>query len=314
VELPVELRLRVEALLEGKKVNELRKIAETLSDRYRNESGAGKKLLTKEIEAAVYAEVRMPATYGAVYSACDYMLEHFEGKISTVLDAGAGSGAASFAIADLIDVEKITCLEREGAMRSVGEKLMKGNLPAVWKSMDLTGTALKDKADLVVESYVLNEMTEEHRENVIRNLWNAANEVLLLVEPGTPAGYSVLKKARTILLEQGGHIMAPCTHESPCRLAEDDWCHFTVRVARSKMHKMLKDADVPYEDEKYAFLAVSKKPCSKSELRILRHPFIEKGLVRLEVCTAEENKTLVVKKKDGELYKKARKAKMGDSL
>ena len=314
MELPIELTLQVETLLEGKKTNELKRIAETLSDRYRNESGAGKKLLTKEIEAAVYAAVRMPATYGAVYSACEYMLENFDGEIHTLLDAGAGSGAASFAVSDLVDVEKITCLEREGAMRSVGEKLTKGRIPAVWKNADLVGSKGKDNADLVVESYVLNEMSEEARQKVILNLWDAANEVLLLVEPGTPAGYSVLKEARELLIERGGHILAPCTHETPCRLAEDDWCHFTVRVARSKMHKMLKDADAPYEDEKYSFLAISKKPCKKSDIRILRHPFIEKGLVRLEVCTPEENKTLVVKKKDGDLYKKARKAKMGDSL
>ena len=41
----------------------------------------------------------------------------------------------------------------------------------------------------------------------------------------------------------------------------------------------LKNADLPYEDEKFSYIAISKEKCDNSGLRILRHPMIEKGKV-----------------------------------
>ena len=69
MDLPIELKSASEKLVVGYKQAQLKKIAQDLSDRYRNESGVGKVLLSKDIEAAVYALVRMPATYGAVSDA-----------------------------------------------------------------------------------------------------------------------------------------------------------------------------------------------------------------------------------------------------
>lgn len=66
MDLPIALKTASEKLVVGYKQAQLKKIAQDLSDRYRNESGAGKVLLSKDIEAAVYALVRMPATYGLI--------------------------------------------------------------------------------------------------------------------------------------------------------------------------------------------------------------------------------------------------------
>lgn len=77
---------------------------------------------------------------------------------------------------------------------------------------------------------------------------------------------------------------------------------------------MLKDADVPYEDEKYSYMAFVKQECTRASARILRHPYIDKGQIRLEICTNNDNRSTVVKKKDGKLFKIARKAKHGDSI
>ena len=203
-------------------------------------------------------------------------------------------------------------------MKKIGQSLMKESDTALssarWISMDLISSSISASADLVVASYVLNEMSEKDRTHVLDELWKATKQVLLIVEPGTPVGYNVLNNIRTYLLGKGAHIIAPCPHEKECRISGEDWCHFSCRVQRSKTHKMLKDADVPYEDEKYSYIAFSKDEVSQSKARILRHPFIDKGQITLEVCTATENKTVIVKKKDGALFKAARKAKHGDSI
>ena len=65
---------------------------------------------------------------------------------------------------------------------------------------------------------------------------------------------------------------------------KDDWCHFTCRVPRSQLHKLLKQGDAPYEDEKFAYLALAKSETNKPEARILRHPKIAKGRITLELC------------------------------
>lgn len=318
MEFPIELRLAIQQQLEGCKQSQLKQIAKDLSDRYMNESGTGKKLLTKDIEAAVYAAVRMPATFGAVSDALQYALEVYDGKITSLLDAGAGSGAASWAAEELLSIDNVICLERQGAMRKIGEALMRdgadGLRNARWISADLTAEKITESADLVIASYVMNEMAETDRKSVFKKLWDVSGKMLLIVEPGTPAGFSVIKEARETLLKMGAHIAAPCPHESPCRIGADDWCHFTCRVQRSKLHKLLKDGDVPYEDEKYAYIAFVKEISSHVQSRILRHPQIDKGQVRLEVCGATENKTITVRKKDGQLFKAARKAKCGDGI
>lgn len=318
MDIPIELKLSSEKLVVGYKQAQLKTIAKNLSDRYRNESGTGKVLLSNDIEAVVYTLVRMPATYGAVSDALKYALEYFDGDIKTLLDAGAGSGAATWAANNQLNLERITCIERESAMRRIGETLMKEGGKTLastrWISSDLTREKVASSADLVISSYVLNEMAQKNRHFVLDSLWNSTDKMLLIVEPGTPAGFSVLKDSREYLLSKGAHIVAPCPHESRCRLVEDDWCHFTCRVQRSRIHKMLKDADVPYEDEKYSYMAFVKQECTHASARILRHPYIDKGQIRLEICTKNDNRSTVVKKKDGKLFKFARKAKHGDSI
>lgn len=317
MDLPIELKLGIENHVTSMKHSKLMEDAQSLSNKYRTESGQGKRLLTCNNEAAAYSVVRMPATFGAVYCALDYTLDLSDCTLKSLLDVGAGSGAASWAADSLIDLESIVCLEREAAMRQVGEKLMSSGSKALnnakWIEHDLTVGEITEKADLVVASYVLNELDNDERLKVALKLWNAANKMVLIVEPGTPVGYSNLKKIREYLLEKGAHIVAPCPHENPCDLNEG-WCHFSCRIQRSKLHKQLKTGEVPYEDEKFAYLAISKEEYKNADARVLRHPIIQKGRVSLHVCATDKISKVTISKKDGDLYKQARKAQWGDEI
>ena len=326
MELPVELRNGIDALLSGFSAEELKKISRQLTDRYKNDSGRGKVLVSRDLESRVYAAVRMPATFGAISDALSYVRECMpETQVRTVLDVGTGSGSGAWAVEEIFSPDHITCLEREESMRSVGNALLRESSELLektaWAEFDLEKDPLgkaassdqPHTADLVLASYMLNEFSKESRENAIRKLWNAAEHILLIVEPGTKEGFAVISQVREILLSQGAHLLAPCPHEGPCRLSDDDWCHFTCRVQRSKMHKLLKEGDVPYEDEKYSYIAFSKEEGEKAEARILRHPYITKGQIDLEICGRDKNGKVTLRKKD-EAYKAARKAKMGDAI
>ncbi len=318
MEMPFELREALEIQLQDTKLDRMISDSQSISLRYRKQSGNGGRLLTRDSEALAYAAARMPATYGAVYSSLEQSLRKVKCTPLTMLDIGAGTGAASWAAAELLDLKDLICLERESAMRTLGSKLMEHGpqvlREAKWFEYDLDTDAVPYKADLIIASYVLNEMTEDGRKRAIEKLWDSAQLLLLLVEPGTPAGFSHLNEARSLLLERGAHITAPCTHKSECPKSKDDWCHFTCRVARSRLHKQLKGGEAPYEDEKFSYMAFARDPSDYAGMRVMRHPQVRGGHIMLEVCTADGIKDIKLTKKDGERYKKARKSGSGDEL
>lgn len=316
MEFPAELRGEIERLLSEEDSKALAAAADGLSKRYRGNDGSGKRLAVSRRDILAYAAVRMPATFGAVGKALELTLECLpeeRREFSTALDIGAGTGAAAHAAALLCGCGNICCIEREPEMISIGKHLTElCDVPAEWKKGDITG-GFEEKAELVLCSYCLNELTESARKAAVKRLWESTQGLLLIVEPGTPEGYSRVLAAREQLIGMGAHIAAPCPHEGTCPLPEDDWCHFTVRVARSRLHKQLKGGDVPYEDEKFCFIAASREPAVPCGARVLRHPRIDSGRITLELCTSGGTEQRIVTKKSP-LFKTARKSDAGDSF
>ena len=89
MDLPAALKAEIEQRCTQYGQSALISAARELSRRYREESGRGKRLLTKDTEALAYAVVRMSATFGAVSSALEYTLACFPEGLETALDVGA---------------------------------------------------------------------------------------------------------------------------------------------------------------------------------------------------------------------------------
>ena len=119
MELPYYLKIASEKLIEGMNISKMSSNAKELSRRYMEESGQGKSLLNRDEEAAVYSLMRMPATFSAVSFALEQVCEISDFVPRTLLDAGAGTGGASFAANEFFALDKITCLERELAMENI---------------------------------------------------------------------------------------------------------------------------------------------------------------------------------------------------
>lgn len=318
MEIPQGLRRAIENQIRDIEHVRMKDDAQAISSRYRTQSGKGKRLLTKETEAAAYAAARMPATFGAVSDALKYSLPYLKNCPQTLLDAGAGTGTAAWAADAELKLKKIICLEREDAMINIGKDIMKCSpevlCNAEWIKNDLTVDEIPEQADLVIASYVLNEMSAEKRMETVKKLWDATKMMFLIIEPGTPVGFSNLAEIRQVMLKWGAHIAAPCPHESDCPKEKNDWCGFACRVSRSRLHRQLKGGKAPYEDEKFIYMAFTREKCHSAEARVLRHPQIHKGYVDLEICTKDGIKNIKLSKKDGEKYKKARKVKAGDEI
>lgn len=316
MDIPQKLKDVIEEIATGSKHSNIIEESQKISKMYRENEGKGKRLVTKQSEAMAYSISRMPSTYCAVYSALSQVIKNYEKELKTVLDIGAGTGAATWAVSNLIDVNKITCLEREKAMREIGSKLMDSDFKNVeWKEFDLIEDELEEKADLVVTSYVINELNQQDREKAIQKMWDATNQILLIIEPGTPEGFKHIIEARNILLEQNANIVAPCSHNGKCPInPEEDWCSFYVRVARSGLQRQAKKGELGYEDEKFSYIAFAKTSSVHGQSRILRHPQINSGYVKLKICTENGVEEKTYSKKDGEIYKKARKLNAGDTI
>ena len=318
MKIPDLLEIAIEKEIQGIKITELKEAAKKLSDRYMNEKRTGQTLLSKEKEALAYSIMRMPATFCAVTTALRHTLNIANNcNIETVLDVGAGTGAATWAINELINPNQIICLEREEAMRNVGQALMKHleeKEKVQWINEDITSTQHIKGADLIISSYMINELKQEERKKVIKKLLELESKMILIVEPGTPEGFKNIKEIQKIALEMGAYIIAPCTHQQICKLTENDWCHTTIRVERNKTHKLLKSADAPYEDEKFSYIAISKQNLGTAKSRILRHPIIETGKITLKLCTNGNIEQKTITKKEKEQFKQAKKKKCGDSI
>lgn len=325
MELPISCRAALDALISNASCSqaELRSAVEKMTVSYKEASGHGNRLVTRHCEVLAYAAARMPATFGAVSSALTAALQTLSEEdiaaLSTVLDLGAGTGSAILAAsACLPGGIRITAVEREREMLAVGKQLTQ-DCPVVWEQSDALAYArrLADTGasyDVVVASYMTNELSDDTRRDLLDLLWKITGKLLLLIEPGTKVGSAILRAAKGQLTTSGAQVCAPCPHIDGCPLAEDDWCHFTCRVARSKLHKALKGGDVPYEDEKFSYLALTRLPCYPAENRVLRHPQKDAGRITLTVCTQNGREIKTITKRDKEHFTSARKASAGDSL
>lgn len=319
MELPPALRQAMDLQLQGVPLEELRNAADRLSRRYRAETRDGRLHLDAALAVKAYLAARLPATYAAIRASMEYVAEAAPGFLPrTLLDVGAGPGSVLWAARDCWDsLAGATMIEASEAARTTGIALF-GNeaFPAVrWLAGDATKPLpVEEPADLVTLSYVLDELVPEKASDLIDRLWTLTAHVLLVIEPGTPASWQRILAVRSRLVAAGAHILAPCPHRKPCPLAPPDWCHFSRRVARSRIHRLTKNADVPWEDEKFIYLAASRTAPAAPSARVLAAPRAGKGRIELKLCTAEGALLQrLVTKREGEAFRRARKLDWGDS-
>lgn len=320
MELPPALRQAVDRALEGIALPELARAAETLSHGYRTERRAGARHLAGDLAARAYLATRLPATYATIsasLTAAAEMRPDFAPR--TVLGIGAGPGTAVWAGAERwASLEQALLVEGSAAIRSLGEGLA-AFLPLArteWRSADIAaGLPDLPACDLVTLAYVLNELEPEARAPLIDRLWALTADLLVIVERGTPAGWSRVLEARARLITAGAHLPAPCPHAQECPLSLPDWCHFSRWVARSRLHRQAKQAEVPWEDEKYIYIAASRRPGALPAARIIAPPRAASGRIALTLCQRDGRiaKPLVTRR-DGAAYKAVRGLGWGDPL
>ena len=297
--MPVAVRRIIEARAESTGFPALKRAAAALSDAYRE--GRQARMMSDD-HVTAYLVTRMPATYAAARAALDELPDL---PVDSILDIGAGSGAASLAVRERFPVAgKVTLVERDPSMAEAAREFLPD---AHVVAADVVTLRSLPPHDLVIAAYSLGEIDAD----LVLRLWAAAQKAIVVVEPGTPRGAARIAAIRERLLALGAHMAAPCPAAMPCPLADPDWCHFAARVERSSLHRRLKDGELGYEDEKFSYVAVTREAVALGGARVLRHPRHHPGLIELELCTAAGPRRERVTKRDRERFRAARKAGWG---
>lgn len=320
VELPPTIRTVLESqILEKYPMSALTNAATDVSSRYRREGEGHNFQITSEVEALSYLVARMPATYAAntmVMSAIAKLHPEFEPK--SVLDIGAGPGTSTIAARQYFDsIETAQLVEPNYHLKKAGvDYLVTPLANATWNTAKVEEFKPTGVYDLVIASYVLNEISPQKLGALIEKLWAACSGVLMILEPGTPQGAGIIQAVRDwARSSNGAFILAPCPQSGECPLAEIEtrWCHFSVRTSRSKLHKVLKGGDAGFEDEKFSYIVLSRTPKERQKYRIIGHPSGTK-LREIQVCAYTGTAETLQVSKSHPLHKLSKKLEWGDSF
>jgi ribosomal protein RSM22 (predicted rRNA methylase) len=315
------LQQAIEQLIEKVSVTDLAKARDALTHKYRQQRNSEKSLnfMSTELERLSYLITRMPATYAVLSHILNGVKVRMPKlQIQDMLDLGSGPGTAFFSASDVFsELRYAYLIEQDKELIRLGKILAKNfcNFQIDWQLGNITTLNDLPQKDLVTISYAMNELKNTDRIILTEKAFHATKKVLVIIEPGTKDGFNIIRQAREQLILLGAELVAPCPHQLNCPMPDDNWCHFSERINRTSLHRHLKNGELGFEDEKFSYIAFAKSPVLLPDNRIIRHPDKHSGHLQLALCTKTQglvNQTF--SKRDGEAYKRARKADWGDAF
>jgi ribosomal protein RSM22 (predicted rRNA methylase) len=123
-----------------------------------------------------------------------------------------------------------------------------------------------------------------------------------------------IRALRAHLVAQGAHVVCPCPHDAACPIVAPDWCHFSQRLNRSRDHRQVKGASLPFEDEKFSYVVLARDAPVRIDARVLAHPAVTKGAVTAKLCLAEGIVTETTARRDRAAYRLRKTWRWGDAV
>jgi ribosomal protein RSM22 (predicted rRNA methylase) len=321
-DLPSELRAGLDRAMQGVSRNALYARASAISQAYRT-GGNSADAIHNADDALAYALTRLPATFAAVVTVLGELrriLPDFTPR--SLLDVGAGPATAAWAaVRYFTGLEQVELIDSNAPLRQLALDLIRASrAPALRDARYDKGDAQQlmascKPADLNVASYFIGEASDSGLLQRADTLWSRTAGVLVVIEPGTPAGFKRIRAIRSHLIGQKAFVVCPCPHDLECPMAGDDWCHFSQRLNRSRDHRMVKGAELPFEDEKYSYVALSRqKPPVPALDRILAQPHVTKSAITAKLCTPDGLIMDIAPRRDRDAYKARRNWRWGDAV
>ncbi len=311
---PGEIGGAIAAWLKSNADGSVRQGANELSEMYRKGQSS------TFADLASYLTVRAPATFAAISDAiCHTSAALPDFAPTSCLDIGCGPGTASWAaLQQWPDITQLALRDTHAGFLATAQAIASHSGIEQLASADIERADILSesfpKSDLVIAAYVLAELSEDHAPKIAAHLWRVTNQTLIIIEPGTPRGFARIKSMRETLIGEGALIAAPCTHTQACPMQGDDWCHFSVRLPRSRAHMHAKSGILPYEDEPFAYFAATRATPALSRARILAPPQETKYNRTFKTCSNTGLATESMATRDKPAFKRVRKLRWGDEL
>ena len=81
-----------------------------------------------------------------------------------------------------------------------------------------------------------------------------------------------------------------------------------------RAHKQIKGAEVPFEDEKFSYVALRRAPADRRPARVLAQPDVSKVEVKAKLCTPDGLSIAKVPRRAKADYARARRWRWGDAV
>jgi len=210
---------------------------------------------------------------------------------SQVIDWGCGTGIAARTVTAWSGIKQVRLFDQSPlALAFAQEALIHEGIEATKFSPDKS----LGKNKLLLISHVLSELQEEESQE-LANLAATADEIIW-VEPGSHDISRMLGSLRSIFIEAGHHLIAPCVYENSCPMLqpkhERDWCHFFAQppseiFQSSFWHEASRQLSIDLRSLPYSYLAFSRswKPSHSPDTeRLIAHPRALKAHGKLLCC------------------------------
>ena len=269
--------------------------------------------------ALAYATSRLPSTYAAIRNVFHRLKisRRDDGWVPTsMLDFGAGPGTAAWAAHSVWNsaTMHVTAVEISSSMANIGYEILKDVQESSPKSNGESDSLLKmssmqqmniqwvpflprdtkrrmKKYDICIAAYSLNEVDDKvERNRLLNTLLHSSQEYIVLVEPGTPHGFSLIEESKQYILKLSKkmgipfHVASPCPHDGPCPLVQARaWCHFAqkhVRTVEQRIAVKSLTGKAPRDtyNEKFSYVILrrgSRKTIDSSMLSDMEAPLRE---------------------------------------
>lgn len=229
-----------------------------------------------------------------------------------IIDWGCGTGIASRQVASWSNIQQVTLVDQSPlALDFAKQQLSQHQIESNIQSFESPFAT----SSLLLLSHVLGELSEQEATELASKA-STADEIIW-VEPGSRDISRKLSELRTIFLQAGHHLLAPCTHAFSCPMLQLEnkrhWCHFfasppTEIFQSAFWNEASHQLGIDLRSLPYSYLVFSRhhsRSCSPEAERLICHPRSYKGYGKLFCCGASGLHERTLQKRDNpELFKR----------
>lgn len=326
IPLPQPVQKAMTELLAAPSANGWMKRAQALHLRYmQQERNSQQRHVSDALDALAYLGLRAPATYAQIWGAAAAVGEivpHWQP--TTLLDLGCGPGSGLWALTELFpSLTQATGIDQSAHFLTLGRQILSASqaaLAVTWQQADLLHHLQQTETvyDVVLLANVLNELNEQQRATLVTAAFQRCRHLLIIIEPGTPVGSSIVQNAAQ-QLAPSGTLLAPYLGN---QVVQEEWLHFPQRFTRPgftrRLRQEMRDSALmasDWEEAKYSYVAVGKlAPEITPWARVIGPVQVTKGCLAVPVLTREQRLMVKVLKRHKQPFAFAKKLRWGEII